>query len=195
MADVFSASYDAPPVASTSRLSLESESGRGELPTLAQLLHETLSQSPSSSSGPSLASLPSLSSPSARSYLGSLLAKDLPSLLREPAELAQQSDALDADLANLCYRSTGDLLGVGDCVDGVEDGFGQVSMASQGYISQQADAILVLQKHANYPRLATGVYRAGGYHLKGPTYKAQFPLIALALGCSCPAHARHSLNQ
>lgn len=133
MADVFSATDDAP-VASTSRLSLDSVAasvGGEGLPTLAQLLQETLAHSASGESSStttsSLASLPNLRSPAARAYIGSLLAKDLPSLLKEPAELSRQSDALDADLANLCFRSTGDLLGVGDCVDGVEDGFGQVA--------------------------------------------------------------------
>jgi hypothetical protein len=148
MADVFSVS-DAP-IASTSRLSLDSQSvGDEGLPSLAQLLQETVAQaasglsSKSSSSRsaqdaallPSLASLPNLNTPSARAYIGSLLSKDLPSLLREPAELSRQSDALDADLANLCYRSTGDLLGVGDCVDGVEDGFGRV--ASDTLVKEQ----------------------------------------------------------
>lgn len=144
MADVFSIDANAP-IASTSRVSLDSQSvgGGGEdgLPTLAQLLQDTVARAAAGSSSkassrtvqdavplPSLASLPNLSTPSARAYIGSLLSKDLPSLLKEPAELTRQSDALDADLANLCFRSTGDLLGVGDCVDGVEDGFGQVAV-------------------------------------------------------------------
>ena len=158
MADVFdaSASLMASPYASTSRHQLDDgESAMVMMPTLAQLLQETVhhaasgqsssssgsslqgikrvqQQQPHSSSGDaatptsiaSLPSLPNLSSPASRAYLSSLLAKDLPSLLREPDELKKQSEHLDADLANLCYRSTRDLLGVGESVDGVEDGFG-----------------------------------------------------------------------
>lgn len=151
MADVFDASTSySSPYASTSRHQLD----ESVMPSLAQLLQETvhhaasgqssnssgstlqgikrLQQQSSSLSIPgvstaaiaSLPSLPNLSSPASRAYLSSLLAKDLQSLLREPDELKKQSEHLDADLANLCYRSTRDLLGVGESVDGVEDGFG-----------------------------------------------------------------------
>lgn len=153
MADVFDASTSmmASPYASTSRHQLD-DGESAMMPTLAQLLQETVRHAASghSSSGSSLQgikrvqqqqqqsstgtstssaiaslpSLPNLSSPASRAYLSSLLAKDLPSLLREPDELKKQSEHLDADLANLCYRSTRDLLGVGESVDGVEDGFG-----------------------------------------------------------------------
>jgi hypothetical protein len=85
--------------------------------TLAQLLEATVRASSTS------AILPSLSTPSSKSYISTLLSKDLASLVKEPDRLKKQSEVLDADLANLCYKSTADLLGVGDCVDTVEDGF------------------------------------------------------------------------
>ena len=130
------------PVASTSRLTASTSSqqhddgprlsigsdGAAELPTLAQLLQETLRaparKSSTSSDVEALPALPSLSSSSSKAYLDSLLSRDLSSLLREPDELRKQGDLLDADLANLCYRSTADLLGVGESVDSVQDGFG-----------------------------------------------------------------------
>jgi len=146
--DVFSDGYKlttSSTVAPASRLAEDAASSTDDgLPTLAQLLQETVNslgvgtttsssttatatssgaESPAATILPALPSLPNLSSPPSRSYISALLSKDLPSLLKEPEELARQSELLDADLANLCYRSTGDLLGVGDCVDGVEDGF------------------------------------------------------------------------
>lgn len=142
------------PIASTSYSTLDDNEGvvnsGGAGPSLAQLLQETVRESArrgSRSAGSSsshgtlkgrndaslnnkldnhapLPSLPSLSSPSSRAYISSLLSKDLAALLKEPEELSRQSDLLDGDLATLCFKSIGDLLGVGDCVDSVEDGFG-----------------------------------------------------------------------
>jgi hypothetical protein len=132
------------PIASTSLVTLESEDPVGAGPTLAQLLQETVREgarhAPRSARASSksraragsnrdddhvpLPILPSLSSSTSRAYINSLLGKDLPALLKEPEELSRQSEVLDADLATLCYKSIGDLLVVGDCVDSVQDGFG-----------------------------------------------------------------------
>lgn len=149
MADVFrvhDSTTNGSPVASTSHATLdndETNGGDGAGPSLAQLLQETVrdgarrggTRAPSSTAGTTrrasrtnsdtpLPSLPSLSSRSSRAYISSLLSKDLAALLKEPEELDKQSELLDGDLATLCYKSIGDLLGVGECVDSVEDGFG-----------------------------------------------------------------------
>lgn len=149
MADVFrvlDGTTSGSPIASTSHATLdidEANEGSGAGPSLAQLLQETVREGSrrvvgsrgSSAAGTSrrgsrtdnhapLPSLPSLSSPSSRAYISSLLSKDLATLFREPEELDKQSELLDGDLATLCYKSIGDLLGVGECVDSVEDGFG-----------------------------------------------------------------------
>ena len=125
-------------IASTSRLALGRKDDNDNEQTLAQLLEETVRTSSRGSnnvikdgavSSPSLPSLPALNSPASRTYISSLLSKDLVALLREPDELAKQAEVLDAELSSLCYRSTGDLLGVGQCLDSVEDGFGSVSSA------------------------------------------------------------------
>lgn len=143
MADVFrvhDGTTNGSPIASTSHSTLDTDEGSGAGPSLAELLRETVRESARRGSRTSssksrngaskidshapLPSLPSLSSPSSRAYISSLLAKDLPALLKEPDELSRQSEVLDGDLATLCYKSIGDLLGVGECVDSVEDGFG-----------------------------------------------------------------------
>lgn len=142
MADVFrvhESTTNGSPFASTSHSTLDVDEADGAGPSLAQLLQETVRESArrglrtsssKSRNGASkidshapLPSLPSLTSPSSRAYISSLLSKDLPALLKEPDELSRQSELLDGDLATLCYKSIGELLSVGECVDGVEDGF------------------------------------------------------------------------
>lgn len=154
MADVFrvhNGATNGSPVASTSYSTLDAEGADGAGPSLVQLLQETVREgarrgsrasSAKSRNGASkidshapLPSLPSLSSPSSRAYISSLLSKDLPALLKEPDELSRQSDLLDGDLATLCYKSIGELLSVGECVDGVEDGFERMQGALDSLLS------------------------------------------------------------
>jgi hypothetical protein len=142
MADVFrvqEGTTNGSPIASTSHSTLDVVEANGAGPSLAQLLQETVREgarrgsrtsSTRSRNGASkidshapLPSLPSISSPASRAYISSLLSKDLTALLKEPEELSRQSEVLDGDLATLCYKSIGELLGVGECVDSVEDGF------------------------------------------------------------------------
>ena len=159
------------PIASTSRLLLDDDDHDAGLPTLAQLLEETVRASSGGSSrrhhhgedeatpSPSLPSLPVLSSIASRSYVSSLLSKDLPALLKEPDELAKQAEMLDGDLASLCYRSTSDLLGVGECMDGVEDGFGCVGRKDFRGLGLILSRCILPKTNARCSRLAADLYR------------------------------------